>query len=225
MNSGDFLTMMLNLPRIVAWGGAKNQKEKLIKLMSEIAANRIAAAYDFDFVMDEAEETAVVDTQTYTLKGNSSDCRDVINVRYGDNSLLLNKWTSTEVDDFLSNTTTRSGSTTSTVSPTYFFVSGIENGFPRITIGGTIAAGQTIKYRYRRKNITIHEFPDEFLDVLQEETLSGIFPGDFGLRGAAERSLGQMIDDYNKRGGQDQRPPMSASWRAKNRRRNWLHGF
>ncbi len=224
MTSGDFLELMLNLPRIVAWKAAKTPKQKLIRLISKSAADRIAADYDFDFVIGEGEETAT-DTNDYTLKGNSSDCRDVINVRYGDNSLLLNKWTREEVDDFLSNTTTVSGSTTSTVSPTYFFVSSIENGFPRITIGGTVAAGQSIKYRYRRKNIKIREFPDEFLDVLQEETLSGIFPSDLALRSAAERSRGQMIDDYNKRGGQDQRPPMSAAWRAKNRRRNRLHGF
>lgn len=157
--------------------------------------DKIATAYDWDFVMEEySTVTTVADDATYTLSGANKNLRDIVNIRYGDSKKVLTKIRALEADDLLSG-----GGSLGSVTAWYQY--GLDDhGYPQIVLVDTPGtSGETLHVRYRKKEIGLKDFPDSFSQVMVD--------GIFGYLSDTkyirfERSLGQMVRRY-RGGGRD----------------------
>jgi len=162
-----------------------------------LIGNEVAARHDWDFVLSQADKTTVADQAEYTLKGNANDCRDVVNIRYQADGVtsfsLLERKRPVDMDAFLSNR--------DVTGVGWWYVSGRDSsGFPKVTIiDPPAAAGETLRYRYRKNNIGVAEFPDEFWGVLLSCLIGKFVPSQVGLY---EKLLRIMIDRYAVSGGE-----------------------
>lgn len=180
----------------------------------------IATAHDFDFTVDTATESVVVNQVEYTLEGNDTDCRDVINVRFGDGGSddpVLDRKDYLEQDRRLG-----TGETESPDMSSYIVYGASEDGFPKITLNANPTdASKILTYRYRKSKITISNIPDEFKMVTIDGLTSMFIPA---FAAAFDVSLNNMVMRH-KVGGDDystvRRDPKIESG---NVRRNGLYG-
>lgn len=232
MDGGEYQKIILARPPCQAWGVEPTEKKVAVTASIQTIVNKVITRFDFDFAESSAIETAVEDVQTYTLKGDS-DVRNIKRLKYGLRAIVLDQYTDIEHDEFMSN---RESTTT---SPHHWYVSGISNSFPDVTIVGTVTAGDDILYSYSMKNLAINRFPDEWSTVI----ILGVENDLFGAAGMVsseknfrtadpilfnerfETEVARMIDNYERRRGQEAPIPMQKSWKAKNRRRDRLHGY
>lgn len=192
MDKGKLVNLVEGVSSIRGLELPSKEKRQIIEDYIEVALNEIVTSYEWDFVTDEASTVTVKDQAEYTLEGNNSDCRDVLNVRYNTNLDLLLKRSAIDMDEFLH---LRTHSTTN-----MWYPSGRDDGFPQITIVATPgAAGKTIKYRYRRSNVQLSEFPNEFSYVLVSGIAKRLIP-DFTP--IFSQDLKKMIDHYSGVGGE-----------------------
>ena len=175
--------------------GDKTFWSQTIDALLEPLLDKISAAYDWDFVMEEySDETTVADTASYTFEGSNKDLRDVVNIRYGDSKKVLSKIRALEADDLLSDDGGLGG-----VKAWYQY--GLDDhGYPQIVLVDTPATtGETLHVRYRRKEIGLKDFPDGFSDVMVDGVLGYLSDA---KRIRFERSLKRMISRYRV-GGRD----------------------
>ena len=234
MTKQDFIDIIISRPACQAWEGEVASKKKAVGGAVDMAMAQILLAYDFPFTMDEATETGVADQATYTLKGNNSDCREVIRIRWGSTSTLLTQYTTKEYYQL----TSGRSSVPSTVN--LWYVAGVDNGFPEISVDGTPAEdGDTIKYEYRRSQMKVASFPEVWAWVVVAMAEAELF-GTSGMastekhfrtadpvlfRRKGKDALSDMIDDYSRKGGQESPPPISNWWKRQNQRRHRLGGY
>jgi hypothetical protein len=148
-------------------------------------------AHDWDFACNEVSTTTTASTADYTCKGNNYDCRDIINVRYNSDLVVLDRL------NVLSNDRRKPDKTGSGVYGwTQFKRSG--DGYPIITIHNTPTESKTLKYRYRMKDRTLENIPDYFDYVINAMVKSRF---DEVYMVPAEKLLASAIHKY--RGGSD----------------------
>ncbi len=185
-------------------------------------ADEVATRFDWDFVCDVADETTVANQADYTLAGNNKDCRDIINIRYkgaGTASLtLLTKYRPVDMDERLS------GADPNTGEVVAWIVKGrSSNGYPIVTFSASPgSAGDTIRYRYRKRNISMGDFSDEFAPVLQYSLIAKMTPSYAAI---AERELQFMVDRYAAPGGEANPAQLDAQLQLRNRERAGKFGY
>lgn len=158
------------------------------ELVQQAVDRVVIMSPDFEFAIGEKTHTVTSsESNPIKLTGNNSDCRDVHTILWGSTKKLLYRYTVYEKDYSLSDTTV-SG------TPSGWMRNGVKTGFPQIEFIGSLATGDVFTYRYLRKNITIEEWPTEWLFVIEDEILDRLNPAIFGLRALGSRKL--MIDHY-----------------------------
>ena len=208
------------VPAMRAIKGTINQKRKDLGLYALNIADEVATEWDWGFTTGETDESSVANQATYTLKGKNNDCRDIINVRViadgADGWTLLVEYSQTDMDELLSN---RSADGMSMWTP-----DGRDaNGYPKIKIfAAPSSADWTIRYRYRRNNISISDFPDEFTRVLQSALLSKFLPS---YRIVYTKDLNDMIERYAAIGGTPRTVRLGADVMLRNNRIGRDYGY
>ena len=203
-----------------------DQKSAAIQAYAQAAVDRVAMRHDFNFAIGETTDATVASQSDYTLHGNQDDCREIINVRYGDDDELLDKYEGVQYDVDL-------GLFNAPTTPQLWYEIQAVNGFPTIRIVGTPTTVETLKYRFRRKNIPIAEYPEEWGFVLADFVLAmiaDIFKSKDGQTvtydfwGVAEKSMREMINGYRREGGgSPKRIQIDHVARVANIRRNRLY--
>lgn len=222
MTSGELVDLVEVLPAIRGIVMKTTLKRTALTRHAARIADEVATRYDWDFVCDAADATSVADQADYTLTGNSNDCRDIINIRFkdadSDHFVLLDKYRPVDMDEKLSGVdSSDSGVAAWTIKERN------PNGFPVITLVGTPGtSGDTIRYRYRKRNISTSDFPDEFAAVLQYALITKLVPSYAAL---AERKLQFMVDRYAAPGGDVNPAKLDAQLKLRNRERAGLHGW
>lgn len=168
-------------------GDANDVKSHLKALIDPaIARATIASDGRFTFATDIQSKTFTDTNNLVTVYGNNDDCRDVYAVLWGTGENVLRPYTEYERDISFSGT-----SPTGVVGwvrrPTP------DGDAPIIEIIGTVAVGDTCKFRYVRKNLTINDWPDPWGYVLISQVLA-MANNRFGFN--AKNDLSQMIDFY-----------------------------
>ena len=153
-----------SLPEIAGITRDRTYWEQVVPGLVEPVLADIVSRHDFDFTMAEYNDvTTIADQSEYTIDGGSNkyDCRDIVNVRYGDDGLLLNQYRTIDMDEIVS-----ADQAPSSVFGWYNFKRSID-GFPIIVLVATpTTSGDVLTIRYRRKLISITEYPVEYGYVL-----------------------------------------------------------
>lgn len=218
MTQSDYVDSLLISPALVRKGeNIEVVRNRILNIIPR-AINRIISRHDFHFACGETTVSGgtVVDQSDYECPGADDDARDLINVRYGDDLDLLEKWSATDMDDLL----TWLGTQTS-IKAWVRIPNMTDRNVPKIRLVATPdTAAETIKYRYRIKDISFVEYPDEWLHVLDEAIFISLqMPNNF------DREMLKMIDHYSKEGGGAQ--PVRLGPERKNRmiELNDKHGY
>lgn len=193
MTKNEIANLVEVLPVIRLLKMPTNQKRQAIESFIPIVVNEIASSHDWDFAMSLASTVTVASQSEYTLKGDHQDCREIVNVRYGDNLDMLIKKGLLDMDEF---------ETDRTLSGVGWWVpSGRDGGgFPKITLHATpSAAGKTISYRYRQKEIGLGQLPTQWHYVVIDGVTSRLVPG---FKKTYERGIATMRDYYDYGGNE-----------------------
>ena len=194
MTADDIIHLVDSMAAIRAvYPDAVDRKDTVRAVVDDVVS-QIASAYDWAFVLDVADETTDGTAAEYSLQGNRKDCRDIINIRFGQTDFeLLDKKTAVDMDEWL---TDRDPSGTH-----WWYPSGRDsNGFPKITLVDTPDADYTIRYRYRKGNVNLGDFPPEFSNVFVLATAARLLPD---MQALYERELGKVISRHSAGGGED----------------------
>lgn len=234
MERQEYIDAVISRPAAQAWQADAPEKKKAVEASIDIALNRVLTAFDFPFVVDNASGTTEANVADYVLKGNNSNARDIISIRFGSDNNLMDEKSLLEHDDWMS------GQSTTPSTTGYWVQIGEQQGFPLIHFVGTPSGETTFNYRYRIKELDIANFPKVWhgviIALIESELFgsAGVASSEKQFRSAnpalfveiADRRLAQMIDDYSKHGGDvDQNYPTDLRWRKKNRRRNAMFGY
>lgn len=198
---------------VVGRGIIRKDVNKMVLSTLDSAVKEIALAHDWTFAYDLATTTSVADQADYTLEGNNSDCRDIVNIRWGDNEAVL------EELNFLQDDRRTEGTEGSGVYGYILFKR--EDNFPVVTIRGTPDSVETFIYRYRKKDITLAELPNSFDIAVVDQIMKR---WDRGWELAAETSLNKLIARYKIGGDRNETVRMHPTIETGNMRRKGLQG-
>lgn len=219
MTLTDLVSNLLRKPVVI---GKKlmpeSEKKDLLKEEAKKAVDRLNALYDFPFNRGEATFTTSGSVVDYTLKGLNSDCREVKFMNFGANKTPIEKMREADYNRKYANT----------VTPTTiagWYPAGEAEGFPAITLIGTIGDGTEITYVYRKKNMGVEQWPEEWLYVLDDMTLSMAFPTETTLEAKSKRSLKEMVEKYERPAGEESPIIQSSEWTKRNIERNRKYGY
>ena len=218
MTTEEHVTSMLYMPDVLRWQADEGQKRRTLELALVSAIDRIANTYDFPFAVNTTTFTTD-GSATYVLRGTNSDCRDIVSMRKG--NTIIERRLPREMDDILSRQTPSKAQ--------YWVLTGVEDGHPKVTLYDTPNSGDTIEYRYRRRNIPVSDFPNEWAYVLHLvalEIVESRSPDFIGLQVTrdAQRALLEMRMHYSRTLGY-QRLPLDPDWRSRNITRNRKYGY
>lgn len=188
MNAAGIQKQVLLLPRIQQIQVDSQTKKDVIDEWLQSTIDEIAAAYEWDFVLDETTFSGgtVKDQAQYTLKGTASNAMEIITIKYGSDENVLKKMHPIDIDAFLHK---RSHSSTD-----FWVPDGRVNSFPRVKlVAAPSEAGKQIKYRYRRNNIALSDLPNNFSRVVAMGVARNL---DENLNGLYQDALEFMIDNY-----------------------------
>lgn len=202
MTADDLYKMIYAIPEARAISQEAAYWNEVTKRFIDPVLSEISVAHDFDFVLGEYSTlSTTAGAASYTIFGSDNDCRDVINVRYGDNDLLLTRYRATEVDAIKSE-----GQDPSSVFGWYTFARSSE-GFPIIILVNTPSeSGKTLHVRYRKKVIQLSQFPNDFSYIITVGVLSYLRPAS---RPLFDKLLKKMVMRYKAGGRDTDRTPIS----------------
>ena len=199
MTKGDMQTLLMAQPEFKAKDFPESEKADIANIYIDMVVNRMAIDNEWSFAVDRADETIVANQANYTLKGNSNNCRSVLNIRYGvstaddDGFRLLIKKNPIDMDDFLTDRTT---------SGVYYWIpDGRKNDFPVIRLVEPSAdTTYVLRYRFVKKNIDFDQLPQGFemavlagcRKLLVEVPDSRLFRDE----------IGSLIDNFEPSGGE-----------------------
>jgi len=197
MTTQEVVRLIQIVPVIRAIEMPEDEKKEAIGNYIPIAISEISVrSEDFDFAIDVADYTggSVEDQADYVLRGEGKrDCRQIINIRYGDDYSLLDKMRQVDVDEWLNNR--------SHTSTTIWMPHGLVDEYPRVKLVATPAVDdENIRYRYFKKNITVENFPESFIYVVVSGVVKRLVPA-YGV--VFNNDLETMINNYTTTGGAD----------------------
>jgi len=197
MTTQEIVRLIEIVPVVRAIEMPADEKKKAINGYLPIAVAEVSvASEDFDFAISEADFSggSVADQANYVLRGEGArDCREIINIRYGDDYGLLDKMRQVDVDEWLTNRTH--------TSTTIWVPHGRIDNYPRIKlVAAPDSSGENIRYRYFKKNIMINDFPDTFIYVIISGVVKRLIPAYVAV---FNDDLATMINNYTTTGGAD----------------------
>jgi len=174
-------------------GLSRQQVERAAHNLIGPVVDEIITRHDWDFACDVVtDDTTVVNQSEYTFTGNSNDCRDIINIRYGDGrGVVLDELNTLKTDRREEETVSGAADTSGVYGYTLFGRS--PDGFPKVQLFDTPTEAKTLKYRYRKKDLNIGNIPDSFGFVVRDFMRAEFDPG---FQAKAENRLAGMIDRY-----------------------------
>ena len=209
---------LLGLPELLALDLDASAITKSIDTYAPEVVREVATRYDWSFVLETHDHTdgTVASQADYTLLGKHDNARDIINIRYGDNLVLLDERTPERQDEWQ---TQRAA-----LSDVWIWIpNGREGKSPKITLYGTPStAGKTLRYRYRRDNVTLQEWPQDFEFVIVSGVASKLFPN---RRSIFEADIQIMVDRYESSGGEDDPAIQDPRIISANNRRALKYGY
>jgi len=178
----------------------------------------VSTAHEWDFATAEHIHSGgtAANQAEYTLSGASNDARDILGIKYGSAETLLNKMSQADYDIY--------SWRRSITSVIIWIPYGRVNDFPRIQFKATPeVAAEQIKYRYRRKNISFQQFPEEFQWVLMANIVKRMIPES---EPSYINALDQMKDEYSGGGvWEESVAPLDRGRTMLNNRRDRLYGY
>ncbi len=193
-----------------------------------VAINRIVNRKRFNFSVGVSTVETVAGETDYVLPGDNSDAVDIISIKYGDDLETLDKLGWMDQDDDLDRIDT------SLVGVYGWARINDDDLSPQARLIGTPSVdGDTIQYRYRRKNIPFGDFPSEWTYVLQDSLMACLGNIGVGANGemirlghtqAFNKSVTEMVDHYDKQSGPQPVKTDSAT-RNRNIERNAKYGY
>lgn len=219
MTINDLVKIVEAMPDIRIIKMVAANKRKAIQQLVPVALDEVVVSYDWDFATDVADEDTVADQAEYTLRGNDTDCRDIINLRYGttsDGFVLLDKKRPVDMDDFISNRTL-------TGVGWWIPFGRASGGFPKVKVfNAPSGSTNVLRYRYRKNNVSVNQFPENFKFVLIGAIVKRLIPAfDVVYQG----DLKTMIDHYSMAGGEDMPAPLDPVQVARNNERSRMYGY
>jgi hypothetical protein len=205
------------LPEIIELGGMDaSRKRTAIRAFIPHTIDQLQNTYEWSFLLKEGTATTIAGQANYTLSGDSSDCRHIVNIKYGDDETLLTKMQPTDYDVWVQ------GRTIDSVS-IWLPAGSDSNGFPVVTLViAPPSSGNTLKYRYRGKNLSVASFPDDFGYVLIYGVAKWLVSGFYQQY---VRHLKEMLARYESRGTEDRRAHLDPHIVTQNRVRAGRMGW
>ncbi len=235
MTLNDYTKDLLGLPVMSSWSETPTNKKAAANKAIIRALDKICASHPFPFALGEKTEQTNATDSSYTLQGNDSECQSIEWVKYDGARFRLPKRTEAERDIFLQ------GRISDQVSVNFWTPTGVVGGHPTITFYGPPGGVKDFLYKYRRMGISASEFPMNFADDLLTVAVWMLFKSSqtsalhgqavframnpISLKDDAKEAINNIIDDYAKRSGGSQQPPIGQAWRNMNRRRDKRFGF
>jgi len=185
--------LIATLPEARAINPNEDYWKQMVPTVVSSVLDEITSAYDFDFTLNEYSTTSVSGQAEYEITGDDYDLRDIAGIRYGTDSTIIQRMRALDAHDLL-----EGGSNLGAVQAWY--QSGVTaNGFPKVTLMDTPSSAVTIKVYYRKKNLELTMFPDDFGYVVARGVLAWVSESH---RLMFEKALKQMIKRH-KVGGKD----------------------
>jgi len=189
--------------------------ESNLQLHVKSALNAVSMAHEWDFsTKSDNSVTTVIDTTTYTMTGDDSNCQQVISINYGDDETPITFVTQTKLREILSYSTP--------VAFQYWVVEGrgIDNS-PRVKIVGTPNSAETLTYRFYLSDVDIADFPNSLDTVLVYSLARMFFPKAFA--GAYRTALAEAITSLERGTGNPRQGQMDSTIRLGNIQRSALN--
>jgi hypothetical protein len=219
MTQQDFINGIIIMPQFKAFQKDEVVIRGAIKAKLPRAINRVVLQHPFDFAVDITNVNGgSVDGQSdYSCPGKDDDAMQILSVRYGDDLDKLSKMSLSDFED----EETWLASSGSSVNIYAWAPLPTDDGTPKIRLLETPDAdGDVIKYRYHRKNLTIEEFPEEWLYVVESALLACMeMPNTF------DADIREMLDHFDTPSGNPNPVRMSKYNRNRNIIRNQHHGY
>ena len=150
----------------------------------------IISSYDFPFVFRNYTLPTEANVGEYKIEGESKDIRDIVSIRLGSGYSVLPELRPLDAYDAISETQTGSGIN-------FWYEDRREtDNFPIIILVNTPSSVQNLYIRYRIKDITLAQFPDEWSHVIA----AGVIGWVTGNDGFYRTKLKQMVKRYKSRG-------------------------
>jgi hypothetical protein len=214
LNIEEFTRLISNKPAFKLLNIAPEKRDEIIEFYTALAINEISTRFDFTFVIGRDTFDTIANQTDYEIIGISNDCRQCVSIWY-------------DLDD--------NGEVNDEENVEEWTEIGIQNGHPLIRLkDAPITTGLTVDYKYRRKNVPINEFPDEWIstliavfmnvltDAFKTEDGQTIF-GSFDKK--SEAAIVRMANYYRRSIGTYQRVQVDPETQNANRRRANLHGY
>lgn len=211
MNTQDIVNVLVGLPESMNVGDLAYWKNKTPSYL-RLVLNQVVDAYDWTFSTKSYEtQTVTAGRNRYEITGKKNDLRDIINIKYGSNKIVLSKLRPLDADGMLQNNPSISGVNS------WYIDSQSSKGFPEIILIGTpIVTGDILYIRYRVKNIPLTQFPSEFNHVIAYGILSWVNPAYLPV---FETQIRKMVKRHSI-GGKDYNPAPGDPHIAMTNRRN-----
>lgn len=184
--------------------GTKNTWLKRFGKVAVPTIGRMARKAPFDFAIGTHSYT-ITGTENNLLKltGKSSDAADVISVRYGEEEKWLDSWTRIRYQR-------QRDSSSSAVFAWYKpGIAGLTGG-PYISLIYAGSTGTVVKYDYLKKNITVAEWPEQYIDALIFGVLLRFDPPRF--RAQFKEAFADMMESYDFNNIQPQQMELHDDW-------------
>ena len=190
MTKDELINITLLHPSVRAIVGSTNaQKRVALEAMADLAVDKAAGEYTYDFLMSSSSTVTVANQSDYTLLGDKAPARDIIWVTYGTNGLFLFERSELDVKRLISGST-------GTLSTTVWHKLPKTEGQPRIRLIGTpSSAGKAINYGYRIRGVTIDLWPSDFAFVVVSHLVAMLVPAFLPV---AVRDAAAMAANYDK---------------------------
>ena len=230
MTKAELLDQIGDHPLYQMVANPELDKAKFITASVSGAIDRICqtAPDIFDFCQGRDTKTVVASTSDYNLTGSDDDCAEVLSIRYGTELLLLEHLRQADYER-------KKTAGYWFGSPSAWMDAGRKNQAPMITMIGTPEEDSSFEYRYRRNNLTIEEFPNDWYWVLVKVTLAelvAMFKDKNGrviqsnMPSEAAGAIMFMVSNYRRypenKNWQMPADPVTAN---RNNKRNRLYGY
>jgi hypothetical protein len=171
-------------------GISNDECSRMVRVFSQKVLSEIVRAADWDFLLDDADDTTVISQAQYTLKGNNDDCAEVINIRYGDNDAVLEKKNVLETDR-------RTPDQVDSGIYCWTIHGRSDQQFPIIEIHNTPTEAKAFHYRYRKLITALEQLPDYLNSLVYDGVIAEFYPEYVALYRA---SLDDAVGNYTRKG-------------------------
>ena len=226
MTEKELVTMIMESPEFkVVYEGAKlepRQAEKAVETRYPVVLAQVSNEYPWKWAIGIDDELTVANQSDYTLEGaGGKDCEDIINIRFATSSTptsfkVLGEMSSVEMDHYDEDHAMSS-------PEKWILLRYDKDRFPVFRLFDSPAStGDTLRYRYRRRNVGITAFPPPFDEVFRLAMMAQFMPS-YVRRYVAE--IAKMVKRHDPELGSEDMARLGKHLEARNRSRNGKYGY